>query len=177
VPIFPGAWQATENGQKIPMQPTWGNNRTFVPVNASLVPPAPIAFSTSITSQYFAQYLEVYTKNKSLTSEEKEIAVWWADNPVETFTPPGHSYNLANIAAKTSKTTLGKAVEGFARTGIAVADAFILCWKCKFLFNNERPYTMVRRAIDPTWKPFGQLHLFLGIRRGMQLSQVLLPRF
>jgi hypothetical protein len=63
------------------MQPTWGNNRTFVPVNASLVPPAPIAFSTSITSQYFAQYLEVYTKNKSLTSEEKEIAVWWAITP------------------------------------------------------------------------------------------------
>jgi hypothetical protein len=103
VPIFPGAWQATENGQKIPMQPTWGNNRTFVPVNASLVPPAPIAFSTSITSQYFAQYLEVYTKNKSLTSEEKEIAVWWADNPVETFTPPGHSYNWPTSQPKPQK--------------------------------------------------------------------------
>jgi hypothetical protein len=64
VPIFPGAWQATENGQKIPMQPTWGNNRTFVPVNASLVPPAPIAFSTSITSQYFAQYLRFIPKIK-----------------------------------------------------------------------------------------------------------------
>lgn len=166
VPIFPGAWQATENGQKIPMQPTWGNNRTFVPVNTTLVPPAPIAFSTSITSQYFAQYLEVYTKNKTLTSEEKEIAVWWADNPVETFTPPGHSYNLANIAAKTSKTTLGKAVEGFARTGIAVSDAFILCWKCKFLFNNERPYTMVRRAIDPTWTPFWPAPPFPGYSSG-----------
>ncbi len=165
-PVFPGAWQATENGQKIPMQPTWGNNRTFVPSNTTLVMPAPIPFSSSITSQYFAQYLEVYTKNKTLSTEEKEIAVWWADNPSETFTPPGHSYNIANIAAKSSKTTLGKAVEGFARTGIAVADAFIGCWKGKFTYMNERPYTMVRRSIDPDWKPFWPAPPFPGYSSG-----------
>jgi hypothetical protein len=123
VPVFDGAWQVTENGQKIPMQPTWGTNRTFVVANQEMALPNPIGYSSSLTSPYFGQYFEVYTINKSLTQEQKEIAVWWADNPGETFTPPGHSYNIANIAVKQTKLGLGKAAEAFARTGITVNDA------------------------------------------------------
>jgi hypothetical protein len=154
VPVFDGAWQTTENGQKNPMQPTWGANRTFVPANQNMVIPTPITFSASLVSSYFSTYFEVYTKSESLTDEEKAISVWWADNPVETFTPSGHSYNIANIAIKQKKAGLGKAAEVFARTGITVNDAFINCWKCKFKFNNERPYTMLRRTVDANWKPF-----------------------
>jgi PAP2 superfamily len=152
VPVFPGSWQVTESGQKIPMQPTWGTNRSMVPANANLVIPPMIPFSASITSSYFGQYFEVYTVNKSLTAEQKEIAAFWADNPTETQTPAGHSYNITNIAVKQSKVGLGKATEAFARTGISLNDAFINCWKCKFNYNNERPYTMIRRTIDPNWK-------------------------
>lgn len=166
VPVFDGAWQTTENGQKIPMQPTWGANRTFVPANQNMTIPTPIPFSASLVSPYFATYFEVYTKNKSLTDEEKAIAVWWADNPVETFTPPGHSYNIANIAVKQTKVGLGKAAEVFARTGITVNDAFINCWKCKFKFNNERPYTMLRRTVDANWKPFWPAPPFPGFPSG-----------
>ena len=166
VPVFPGSWQPTENGRKIPMQPYWGKNRLFVAINASLALPQPIAVSTAVTSQYFAQYLEVYTKNKALTQADKEVSVWWADDPSETFTPPGHSYNLAKIAVNTAKAGLGKAAESFARTGIAVTDAFTNCWKCKFVFNNERPYTFVRRAIDPNWIPFWPAPPFPGFTSG-----------
>ena len=166
VPVFAGAWQVTENGQKIPMQPTWGANRTFVAANQDMPVPNPIAYSSSLDSPYFGQYFEVYAKNKSLTQQEKEIAVWWADNPGETFTPPGHSYNIANIAVKQAKAGLGKAAEAFALTGITVNDAFINCWKCKFKFNNERPYTMVRRVIDPSWKPFWPAPPFPGFPSG-----------
>jgi PAP2 superfamily len=165
-PVFAGAWQVTENGQKIPMQPTWGANRTFVPANQNMTMPLPIAFSTSFSSTYFGQYFEVYNINKSLTQEQKEIAVWWADNPVESFTPPGHSYNIANIAVKQTKAGLGKAAEAFARTGITVNDAFINCWKCKYKYNNERPYTMVRREIDANWKPFWPAPPFPGFPSG-----------
>ncbi len=166
VPVYDGAWQATENGQKIPMQPTWGTNRTFVPANQNMVIPTPIPFSSSLVSSYFSTYFEVYTKSKSLTDEEKAIAVWWADNPVETFTPPGHSYNIANIAVKQTKAGLGKAAEAFARTGITVNDAFINCWKCKFKYNNERPYTMLRRTVDANWKPFWPAPPFPGFPSG-----------
>lgn len=166
VAVYPGAWQPTENGQKIPMAPYWGSNRFFLASTALFVAPAPLPYSTDIKSQYFAQYLEVYTKNKTLTTEEKEIAVWWADNPGNTFTPPGHSYSIAAIAAKTAKANLAKTAEAFARTGIAVADAFICCWKCKYTFNNERPYTYVRYAIDPNWIPFWPSPPFPGYMSG-----------
>ena len=166
VPTGPGFWQATENGRKIPMQPFWGQNRTFASANSGMTPPQPLAISTSPTSQYYAQYLEVYSKNKALTQEEKEISIWWADDPSETFTPPGHSYNLARIAVKASNTNLARATETFARVGMAVSDAFVSCWKCKFTFMNERPYTFVRRAIDPTWVPFWPAPPFPGYTSG-----------
>ncbi|WP_425576763.1 vanadium-dependent haloperoxidase [Nibrella saemangeumensis] len=166
VPSFPGSWQPTENGRQIPMQPYWGNNRLFLAANGNLPMPQPLEASTDLKSQYFAQYLEVYTKNKALTQAEKEIAVWWADDPSETFTPPGHSYNLGRIAIKASKANLAKAAETLARTGITVADAFTLCWKCKYKFFNERPYTFVRRAIDPAWVPFWPAPPFPGYTSG-----------
>jgi membrane-associated phospholipid phosphatase len=166
VPVFPGAWQVTENGQKIPMQPTWGTNRTFVPANQNMPLPLPIGFSTSFTSPYFGQYFETYAINQSLTQEQKTIAAFWADNPTETFTPAGHSYNITNIAIKQTKAGLGKAAEAFARTGITLNDAFINCWKCKFKYNNERPYTVIRREIEPTWKPLFVTPPFPGFPSG-----------
>jgi hypothetical protein len=152
VPTGAGFWEPTDT-RKIPMQPTWGNNRTMLAGNAALALPPIITYSTQITSSFFAQNLEVYTKGKSLTQEEKEIAVWWADDPSDTFTPPGHSYNLARVAIKSTKADLAKSAEALARVGIAVNDAFICCWKCKFTYNNMRPQTYIRYFIDPSWMP------------------------
>ncbi|MFD1819419.1 PAP2 superfamily protein [Pseudarcicella hirudinis] len=166
VPVFVGAWQPTENNIQNPMQPFWGANRLFVEANGKLAMPKPIDYSTKSNSPYFIQYNEVYQKNKILTQEEKEISVWWSDNPGDTSTPPGHSVSIANIALQKVNAKLDKAAEGFAKTGIAVADAFILCWKCKFTYNNERPYTYVRYAIDPSWKPFWPAPPFPGFPSG-----------
>lgn len=166
VPVCAGCWQPTENGRQIPLQPFWGRNRTFIASNATLPMPAPLPVSTQVNSEYFKQYMAVYQKNLSLTQTEKEIAVWWADDPSETFTPPGHSYNLATIAIRSTNAKLDKAAETYARVGLAVADAFIVCWKCKYAFNNERPYTFVRRAIAPNWIPFWPAPPFPGYTSG-----------
>ena len=166
VPTGAGMWQPTENGIKIPMQPHWGMVRTFVKANDILPMPKPLTYSTDTKSEIFGQYLDVYTKSKNLTQTEKEIALWWSDNPGDSFTPPGHSYNLGRIAVTTSKADLAKAAETFARTGISVADAFILCWRCKFTYNNARPYTYVRLAIDPNWTPFWPAPPFPGYPSG-----------
>ncbi|MCU0341975.1 MAG: vanadium-dependent haloperoxidase [Spirosomaceae bacterium] len=166
VPVCAGCWQPTENGRQIPLQPFWGRNRTFIASNATLPMPPPLPVSTQITSDYFKQYMAVYQKNIKLTQEEKEIAVWWADDPSETFTPPGHSFNLATIAIRSTNANLAKAAETYARTGLAVSDAFVVCWKCKYSFNNERPYTFVRRAINPSWIPFWPAPPFPGYTSG-----------
>ena len=166
VPVGPGMWQPTENGVKIPMQPYWGTVRTFIKVNNELPMPKPLPYSTDTKSEVFNQYLDVYKKSKSLTQTEKEISLWWSDNPGDSFTPPGHSYNLGRIAIINTRANLAKATETFARTGISVNDAFILCWRCKFTYNNIRPYTYVRLAIDPKWEPFWPAPPFPGFPSG-----------
>ncbi len=166
VPVGMCFWEPTENKQKIPMQPYWGNNRTFSAASANIPLPEPKKASFETSSEFFKEYKAVYLKNKSLTQAEKEISVWWADDPSETFTPPGHSYSIAKIALKTSNSKLAKATEVFAKTGMAVADAFVLCWKSKYTYMNIRPYNYVREAIDPQWIPFWPAPPFPGFSSG-----------
>ena len=139
---------------RYPLHPTWGKNRTFVSSNSNLAIPAIIPYSVNPASAYYQQYKAVYDKNKQLTQEEKEIAAWWGDDPTETASPPGHSYSLATIASKQTKASIIKAAEAYAKTGLAVADAFINCWKVKVIYFNERPSSYVRANIDSTWVQF-----------------------
>ena len=113
--------------------------------------PSIIPYSEDPQSAYYQQYLAVYKKSNILTQVEKEAAAWWADDPSETFSPPGHSYSIANITIKTGKPDLIKAAETYARVGMSVADAFINCWKAKTKYFNQRPSTFVKGFIDNTW--------------------------
>ena len=105
-------------------------------------------------SPYYQQFLAVYNQEKTLTQDQKEAAVWWGDDPDETFTPPGHSYYLANTVVKQANPTLIKCAETYAKVGMAVADAFTNCWKWKYQFFTERPNTFVTEHIDPRWESF-----------------------
>lgn len=157
LPTALGSWNPPADGQvaiRRALHPYWGQNRTFAPANRNLEIPKPAAYSTNPASVYYKLYKAVYDKNKQLTQAEKETALWWGDDPSQTFTPPGHSYNLATITVRTANVNLAKAVETYARVGMAVADAFITCWKCKYTYVNERPSTFIRANIDRTWFPF-----------------------
>lgn len=156
-PEGPSYWIAPVKGQfdsPFPLHPHWGKNRTFVKANEDLPIPAIVPFSTDTASTYYKLYKAVYDKDKTLTLEEREIAAWWSDDPTETFSPPGHSYYIATLAVKNSHATLIKASETFARVGLAVADAFVHCWKVKSAYFNERPSTYVNRYIDKEWRQF-----------------------
>lgn len=156
-PTHPGHWQPPLYAQSFshhPLHPYWGKNRTFVPDNARLPLPDFIPYDTTETSDYYQQFLRVYEKERSLTQEEKEIAIWWGDDPDVSFTPPGHSYYLATVALRQARPPLVQCAETYARVGIAVADAFINCWKWKYHFFTERPNTFIPRFIDPTWESF-----------------------
>jgi hypothetical protein len=137
-----------------PLHPYWGNNRTFVSANGSLSIPTMAPFSKTAGSECFEYYKAVYQKNLTLTAEEKEIAGWWTDDPTETFSPPGHSYNLATIAIKKVNANMVKAAETYARVGLAVADAFITCWKTKYTYFSARPSSFVRNYINSGWRQY-----------------------
>ncbi len=169
LPNAPGTWIAPIDGQVAiarALHPNWGSNRTFMPANAELPLPKPMAYSTDPTSAYYRMYKAVYDKNKQLTQAEKEAAIWWADDPSLTFTPPGHSYNLASIAIRTTNANLAQAIETYARVGMAVADAFVCCFRVKYTYVNERPSGFVRANIDRTWIPFWPEPPFPGFSSG-----------
>lgn len=153
-PSGDGYWVPPARGQVVsyyPLHPHWGNNRTFVKANASIPIPAIMPFSSDPSSDYYKMYKEIYDKDPLLTLAEREIAAWWGDDPTETFSPPGHSYYIAGLAIKKSNCNLIKATEAYARTGLAVADAFINCWKAKTTYFNQRPSSFVKTYIDPNW--------------------------
>ena len=99
-------------------------------------------------------FLNVYIKRKTLTSEEKRIAAWWADDPTQTASPPGHSYNLATIAITTARSDMFTAAETYAKVGMAVADSFICCWKCKYTYHSMRPFAYITANIDADYTIF-----------------------
>ncbi len=156
-PNGPGSWKPPLYAQSIshyPLHPHWGNNRTFLKQNTDLQIPEMIPYDTSQNSQYYKQFLSVYKKDLILTQEEKEAAIWWSDDPDVTFTPPGHSFYLANLAVKEKNPAFIQCAETYARVGLAVADAFINCWKWKYHFFSERPNTFIPQFIDDKWESF-----------------------
>ena len=78
IPTTPGSWTVPVRGQsasRIPLHPYWGRNRNFVKQNALLFIPAMIPHSDDPQSQCYAQFLEVYSKNKILTDAEDRKSV------------------------------------------------------------------------------------------------------
>ncbi len=156
-PDRPGAWQPPLFAQSFshhPLHPHWGDNRPFLPGHADMEPPVMIPYDTLPGSPYYEQFHAVYRQEQVLTQEEKEIAIWWGDDPDVSFTPPGHSYHIARLAVRARQPDLVTAAATFARVGMAVADAFINCWRWKYQFFTERPNTFVTRHIDPAWESF-----------------------
>ncbi len=156
-PTAPGSWEPPLYGQSFshfPLHPHWGDNRTFVKLNSELPAPRMITYDTSKKSEYYKQFLSVYERNTSVTQEEKETALWWADDPGETFTPPGHSYYLGTLVLKKQNPELIKCAETYARIGMATADAFVNCWKWKYHFWSERPSSFITKHIDERWESF-----------------------
>ncbi|HPH45417.1 MAG TPA: vanadium-dependent haloperoxidase, partial [Chryseolinea sp.] len=157
VPAGPSYWTAPFLGQSsslLPLHPYWGNNRTFLASDGALPVPAITPYSQSPTSVNYNFFNEVYKKQKSLSGEDKRIAAWWADDPSSTTSPPGHSYNLASISIVTSEADIFTAAEAYAKVGMAVADAFICCWKTKYTYHSIRPFAFIVAHIDSKYKQF-----------------------
>lgn len=152
-----GGWQPPLYSQSIsrsPLHPDWGKNRTFLIADHKIAAPKPIPFDSVPQSEYYQQFLAVYRQRNALTQQQKEAAVWWGDDPDETFTPPGHSYYIATLVIKKINPPLIKCAETYARVGMGVADAFVNCWKWKYQFFTERPNTFIPKYIDKFWESF-----------------------
>ena len=105
---------------------------------------------------------------ENLTDEQKHIAEFWDDNPfklnvsghlmfgTKKFSPPGHWMSVVGIAAKTANADFPTTVYAYAKTSIALFEAFIQCWNAKYKYNTLRPETAINKYLDADWQPYLQ---------------------
>lgn len=166
----PGRWVPTPPAYQQALEPHWNKIRPLVMDSAAqFMPPRPPAFNMSDkNSAFYKEVLAVKNAGDSLTDEQKHIAEFWDDLGNRTiveghvmftakkFSPPGHWMNIVGIAAKKAGADFSATVYAYAKTAIAVFDAFIQCWDEKFRSNVVRPETVINQHLDPDWRPYLQ---------------------
>jgi membrane-associated phospholipid phosphatase len=94
---------------------------------------------------------ELYDSVKVVTPRKRDIALFWADNPVATGTPGFHWISVVNQMIGRRHLTADEAAELYTLTSMAIADAFIGCWKEKYHSMVVRPVAYFQRVFDPKW--------------------------
>ena len=150
-PVCDYCWVPTDATVN-PISPLWGECRPFLVQNITETQPAEhMAFSTNANSDFYAAAMEVYNQVNVNTADQEEIARFWADDPFQTCTPAGHTFNILSQLLEETDATLAKTAVGYAKLGIAENDAFISCWKSKYDFDLIRPISYIRDNIDPNF--------------------------
>ena len=169
-----GRWIPTPPAYTSAIEPHWNRIRPLVMDSCSQFSvAAPYKFNIKDTmSDYFKQVMLSKHAIENLTPEQKHIADFWDDNPfklnvsghlsygTKKFSPPGHWMSIIGIAAKTAKADFATTVYAYAKTSIALFDAFIQCWNDKYTYNTVRPETVINKYFDPNWQPYLQTPAF-----------------
>jgi PAP2 superfamily len=151
-PVGVGLWVPTFPKFQPALQPFWGSNRSFVTNSTGLSKPAaPIPYSEDTASTFYKEAFLVFKTVKNIKKEEETIARFWSDDPGQPGTPPGHSLSITTQILKKENCNLAKSAEVYAKVGMAVADAFISCWRWKYEYNYMRPISFIRTKFDPTF--------------------------
>ncbi len=153
-PSGDGKWTATPPTFAAPLLPRWGEVRPFVLKKPDECPaPVPPAFSEAPNSEFYKAAAEVHRISTQATQEQRQFALYWADDPGKTPTPAGHWAFIAGDVLKQRKASLAEAAETFARLNLAMADAFIAAWHTKYSLSVLRPVSYIQLAIDSNWVP------------------------
>lgn len=162
----PGRWRPTISfgGLVRPaLLPLWGQVTPFaLRTGAQFQPPAP----PRLSSHRYAAGVNFVQRMGALDStartvEQTEIARFWGYGP-GTATPPGHWNQIAQAVATNEGISLAGKARLFALLNIALADAAIVSWDCKYVYNYWRPITAIQLAdtdgnpatlADPAWAP------------------------
>jgi len=158
-----GRWKPTPPRFAPALLPHWAHVRPMTRGIRRLRPPD--AFPALRSDQYAADFETVQrmgaVSSGQRTEDQTAIAHFWADG-AGTFTPPGHWNQIARTFAERNSIGLRRSVRMFATLNVALFDASIACWKCKYETDVWRPVTAIREAdsdgnprtnADPAWTP------------------------
>ena len=167
-------WQPTPPSYMDGLEPHWSKIRPFViDSSAQFKPVPPPEFSMDENSDFYKELKEVYDISNKITadgdeSEEVQIAQFWDCNPyvsvtrghlmfaTKKITPGAHWIGITKIACKTEGADFDRTMFAYAKTSIAIADAFISCWDEKYRSNLVRPETLINTYFNDEWKPILQ---------------------
>lgn len=154
-PVGEGLWRPTPPAYSNPLQPYWGDVRPFLSANAAtaMMPLPPYIYDTTAGSYFMNDLMEVHDYVVAADPTQVLIARYWSDDPGKTFTPGGHSISIMRQVLEQENAKLDEVARVYAELGMALHDAFVSCWKAKFIHNNIRPVTAIQDLVDPAWMP------------------------
>jgi hypothetical protein len=154
-PVGPGLWVPTPPLYAPAAAPYMSNCRPFLKIHSNGVTMKPPRnYSEEKGSDFYQMANHNYNVSKSLTDDQKNIAFFWNDVGAGIgYTPMGHNISIINQVLKKSNATLATAEEAYVKSGIAIWDATIECWRSKYKYNQLRPVTYIKKFIDSTWLP------------------------
>jgi hypothetical protein len=148
-----GRWRPTPAKFAEPLLPGWANVKGFAVIDrAAFRPPGPPKLDSDAYAATLRELRAVGgTTSETRTKDQTEVAHFWAGGE-GTVTPPGHWNRIAQSVAADKKLSLAESARLFALLNVAMADAALVCWECKFKFDVWRPVTAIR-AVEPDWTP------------------------
>jgi PAP2 superfamily/Vanadium chloroperoxidase N-terminal domain len=153
-----------------PLDPQWGKVTPFgINSTAAYLPPPPPAIDSP---EYTATYNELkdlggdgITTPTTRTADQTEIGIFWAYDGTEGLCAPPRLYNqIARVIAVQQGNSEYQNARMFAMMNVAMADAAIVGWDGKYIYDMWRPVTAIRDGNndgnpdtvgDPTWTPLG----------------------
>ena len=152
-PAGVGLWSPTAPNPTAVFAPYWGHNRLFVPgsLNGTASPPPP-PYSTDPNSAYYQMVKEVYDISQTLTPQQAATALYFRDNP--GFQAGTHYIAIFHQVMQQETPSLDLYALAHAKTGIAIAESQIGCWKMKYEMVVDRPVRYIRQVLGhSSWSP------------------------
>ena len=145
-----GLWRRTPPSYRPPELSHWSHLEPFVLPDANTFrPPPPPALDSLEYAQAFQEVKQLGGKggeSPDVNPEFRHLADYWSCFSYSS-TPAGHwNEILANILAERNDYSLSRAARAFAILNVAMADAGIAAWDCKYHYEFWRPVHAIRLA-------------------------------
>jgi hypothetical protein len=152
-PVGLGLWIPTPTAFAAASGPFWEYDRPIVDGSGDNSQPGPpIPYSEVPGSDFYNAVNAVYMANKTLTTDQKNWAIFWKDVP--GVTTPGHWLSILQQVIRQTHTRLDKAAMAYALVGISLSDAVLSVWSTKYKYNLIRPVSYIRKVMgDTAWLP------------------------
>lgn len=149
-PWRPGIWQRTPPLlAEQPTEPQAAQWKPWCPGTEGLMTPLPPPHGGEVWQRDMA---EVATVAKALTPPQRDAAFRW-NLDAGSVTPPGLWNILVREHLQQHTVDVARYHRILALMNMAMHDALVAGWRTKLTHWTERPYTAIRREIDPDFTP------------------------